>query len=362
MRAQEGADPHPVLFAVGNVARPVLPLEDRRTQTCQACHEPHKLTANRPAQPGPDPQLRAWGNVKFRNDKVAFAGEAAICYMCHQSRTDARVNSTDWNSRRAPHDSTAAEMLSATNGLEIAGWNYTSSPHADPKRFVVAGKSEARQCLTCHNDVAPSKGQTGYQTLGSHSFKMAQGDGTSTVNDGTFGAGTTTAGTRQFVLSAAPGIQTFLRKIFTGDILVLTGARGDYDGNGSAEFVQLEIAGLRAAVKAEVEAQISTIVGSPVTLTPGSGKMKYTITAGAVVRVFPGPGVSTSDNPDILYNTLTDPQKAQWDALYAAGYDWAFVGNDLSEGVHNTGYAVNLLQSTYKAMTGTTIGTPFVPF
>jgi hypothetical protein len=317
-------------------------------------------------------------------------------------------------------------MLSATNGMEIAGWSYTSSPHADPKRFVVAGKSETRQCLTCHNDVAPSKGQTGYQTLGSHSFKMAQGDGTSTINDSTFGAGTTTAGTRQFVLSAAPGAQTFLRKIFTGDILVLTGgadagsyivdnvdgsrklsvkaagvftafigstptnwtvtsvpkyntaacaqchttgsafenvARGDYDGSGGIpDFVQVEIAGLRAAVKAEVEAQISTIVGSPVTLTPGSGKMKYTITAGTVVRVFPGPGVSTSDNPDILYNTLTGPQKAQWDALYAAGYNWSFVGNDLSEGVHNTGYAVNLLQSTYKAMTGTTIGTPFVPF
>jgi hypothetical protein len=139
-------------------------------------------------------------------------------------------------------------------------------------------------------------------------------------------------------------------------------ARGDYDGNGSAEFVQLEIAGLRAALLTAVQTQLSTLVGSPATLTVASGKVKYTITGSGLVRVFPGPSVPSSDNPDILYNTLTTAQKAQWDALYAAAYDWVFVGNDLSEGVHNTGYAVNLLQSAYKAVTGTTIGTPFVPF
>jgi hypothetical protein len=171
MRAQEQADPHPVLFAVGNVARPVLPLDDRRSETCQACHEPHKKTFGRPAQSGPDPQLRAYGNAKFRNEVTAFAGEAAVCYMCHQSRTDTRTNSPDWNSRRAPHDSTAAEMLSATNGIQFQNWTYSSSPHADPSRFVVPGKAETRQCLTCHNDVAPSKGQTGYLALGGHSFR-----------------------------------------------------------------------------------------------------------------------------------------------------------------------------------------------
>ncbi|MBI3854899.1 MAG: hypothetical protein HY293_04330 [Planctomycetes bacterium] len=429
MRAQEGVDPHPVLFAVSNIARPVLPLEDRRSNTCQSCHEPHKKTVGRPAQPGPDPQLRAYGNVKFRNDATAFAGEAAICYMCHQSRTDTRAFSPDWNVRRAPHDSTAAEMLSATNGIQFAGWTYASSPHADKTRFIVPGKSEARQCLTCHNDVSPAKGQLGYNAMGGHTFMMAQGDGGVAASNATAGAATVAGGTRKFALNSSASL-SLLKKIYTGDILTLADgsdagsyvvdsvdgarqvsllasgpftsflgtvqpttwsltsvpkynvaactqchttavdfhdvARGDYDGNLLVEPVQDEIAGLRLALKAAIEVKIGVMLNPitpvPVTLTPGSGRIKYTVTAGALVRTFPGPGVSSGENPDVSYSTLSAADKATLDALYGAAYNWTFVGNDLSEGIHNTGYAVNLLQSAYKAVTGATIGAPFVPF
>ena len=421
MRAQEGADPLAALFAFSNIARPVLPAEDRRSITCQACHEPHKKTPGRPAQPGPDPQLRGYGNVKFRNDAVAFAGEAATCYTCHQSRTDTRTNSPDWNVRRAPHDSTAAEMLAATNGMQFVDWIYNSSPHADPTRFIVPGKSEARQCLTCHNDAKPAKGQIGYNAMGGHTFKMAQGDGSPifTLASGTPG---TTAGTRTFRFSPSAPVSSFLRKVYTGDILTLTGtdagsyiidsvdgarqvtvqasggftaftggtpsdwsitsvpkynvasctqchttasnfrdvARGDYDGSGLADDIQDEIAGLRAALKTAIESKVTTLVGSPATFIVASGRIRYTIAAGT--RTFPGPGVSAGDNPDISYNALSAADKATWDALYAAAYNWVFVGNDHSEGIHNTGYAVNLLQSAYKAVTGTTIGSPFIPF
>jgi len=423
MRAQEGADPHDVLFAVGNIARPALPVDDRRSITCQACHEPHKKTAGMPAAAnGVDPQLRAYGNVRFRNDQVSFAGRAAVCYECHQSRTDTRPGSNDMNGRRAPHDSTAAEMLSATNGNEIAGWIYQSSPHADATRFVVTGQTETRRCLTCHNDVSPTKGQSGFAALGGHSFSMAQGDGTSNVNDTTFGAATPVAGTRKFMLSAAPGVATFLRTVVPGDILVLTGgadagsyvvgsvdgarqitvttagsfagaapaswsvssvpkynvasctqchttasdfrdvARGDYDGNTLVEPIQDEIEGLRTALLAAIETQVTTLVGSTATVINDHGRIKYQITAGSLIRTFPGPSVTASDNPDISWNSLTQPEKDQWDALYQAAYNWVFVKNDGSEGIHNTGYAVNLLQSSYKAVTGTTIGSPFVPF
>jgi len=402
------------------VARPVLPLDDRRSVTCQACHEPHKKTAGRPAQPGPDPQLRAYGNIKFRNDAVAFAGEAATCYTCHQSRTDTRTNSPDWNVRRAPHDSTAAEMLSATNAMQFAGWTYNSSPHADKTRFVAPGKSEARQCLSCHNDVTPAKGQLGYQAMGGHSFKMAQGDDTDIFTTAS-GAGTTVAGTRKFTFSPASPISSFLKKVTTGDQLTLTGpdagtyavdsvdgsrqitlqgggafmggtpttwsiksvakynvaacvqchttavdfrdvARGDYDGNLTIQPVQDEIAGLLAALKSAIQAKLTTLVGSPATMSIANGRIKYTVTAGSLVRTFPGPGVPASENPDFPYSGLSAADKATWDALYGASYNWAFVGNDHSEGIHNTGYAVNLLQSAYKAVTGSSIGSPFVPF
>ena len=421
MRAQEGADPHTALFAVSNIARPVLPADERRSITCQTCHEPHKKTANRPAQPGPDPQLRAWGNVKFRNDAVAFGGAAATCYTCHQSRTDTRVNSPDWNTRRAPHDSTAAEMLSATNAFQFTGWAYASSPHADRTQFIAPGKTEARQCLSCHSDVTPAKGDEGYQAIGGHTFKMSQGDDTDILTQAA-GTGTAVAGTRKFTFSPASPVASFLRKVYAGDRLTLGGAnpgtfvvdsvdgarqitlkgaggftadtamswsikslpkhnvaacvqchttaadfrdvaRGDYDGSGGApQPVQDEITGLRAALKTAIEAKLLTLVGSAATLTPASGRIKYTVTAGSLVRTFPGPGVTTSDNPDIAYASLSAADKASWDALYAAAYNWVFVANDHSEGIHNTGYAVNLLQSAYKAVTGSTIGSSFVPF
>jgi hypothetical protein len=141
MRAQEGADPHQALFAVGNANRPVLPAEDRRHVTCQACHDPHKKTANRAAG-STEPQLRAFGNVQFRNGAVTFAGDAATCYMCHQSRTDATTGSPDVSQRRAPHDSTAGEMLAGTNARLFTGWTY-NAPARPPSRFRRAARRKS---------------------------------------------------------------------------------------------------------------------------------------------------------------------------------------------------------------------------
>jgi hypothetical protein len=156
MQAQQTASPHPVLFAYSNVNRPVISINDRRTQTCQTCHDPHQNTIGLGGA-NPDPQLRAYGEVQFRNGAVANAGRAAVCFMCHQSRMDTTSNSPDMVVRSAPHDSTAAEMLSATNGIEFAGWTYNSSPHGIPSRFV-SPSGENRQCMACHNDVAPAAG------------------------------------------------------------------------------------------------------------------------------------------------------------------------------------------------------------
>jgi hypothetical protein len=134
MRAQEGADPHTALISGSNINRPVIPLEDRRGTTCQACHEPHKRTAKMNST-GADPQLRAFGNVQFRNGAITNAGEAAICFMCHQSRKDTTAGSSDFNVRAAPHDSTAAEMLGSTNGHQfILGHGKKSDDYSSPNQ------------------------------------------------------------------------------------------------------------------------------------------------------------------------------------------------------------------------------------
>jgi hypothetical protein len=98
------------------------------------------------------------------------------------------------------------------------------------------------------------------------------------------------------------------------------------------------------------------------TLEFSKGKVGYKKTVGGAFRVMPGPSVTASDNPDIAWVSLTPVQQAAWTTLYQAGYNIAFVQNDKSHGIHNTGYAVNLLRSSYQAVTGAAIGSPFVPF
>lgn len=416
MRAQEGADPHPALFANSDLRRPVIPSDQRRNTSCQTCHDPHKKTAQRPAG-GAEPQLRAFGNVEFRNAVVTYAGEAAVCYLCHQSRTDTRAGSTDINVRRAPHDSTAAEMLAGTNGIHFPGWSYTVSPHGIPSRFVAPGRTETRHCLSCHNDVQPSKGMIGYNALGGHTFNMKQGSGTAVAGDATHAGGATVAGTKKFVVSSG---SSFLKQVFTGDTLVIasgadaggytvlsvdgarqvtlnapanfTGnaagvwtltsvvkynvasctqchttaldfrvtARGDYDGDGSVEAVQDEIEGLRTAVEDAINVRLAALVGSGYSLTTTRGRIGYT--NGTMTRTFPGPSVTTSDNPEKPWADLSEAERAEWTALYQAAYNVFFVEHDKSHGIHNTGYAVNLLQASYQAVTGSLIGAAFVLF
>jgi hypothetical protein len=418
MRAQEGADPHPVLFAVSNVNRPVIPADDRRGVTCQACHDPHKKTANRPAAAN-EPQLRAFGNVQFRNGVITNAAEAAVCYMCHQSRTDTTPGSPDMNVSRAPHDSTAAEMLAGTNGAQFSGWTYDVSPHAISTRFLKTGQTQTRRCLSCHADAQPAPGAVGYGALGGHSFTMKQGTGATIAGDGTHTGAATVAGSKKFVVAAGA---SFLRSVFPGDSLLISAgadtgsyvvssvdgarqitltagsnfgggavttwtltsvvkyntgactqchataldfqmaARADYDGDLGIESVQDEIEGLRTALAGAIDAKLVTLIGAGTTFTIANGRVRYNKNGSGTLRTFPGPSVTTGDNPDIAWSSLTAAQQAEWLTVYAAAYNHTFVTNDRSEGIHNTGYAVNLLQSSYQAVTGTSIGAPFVPF
>jgi hypothetical protein len=418
MKAQEGANPHTVLFSVGNANRPVLPAEDRRHITCQACHDPHKPTANRPAS-SKEPQLRAFGNVQFRNGAVTNAAEAAACYLCHQSRQDARPGSTDMNGRRAPHDSTAGEMLAGTNAAHFAGWTYNVSPHGIPARFIAPGNTQARQCLTCHSDTQPALGASGFGALGGHTLRMKQGTGGTIASDGTHTGAATVAGTKKFMVG---GGSTFLKSVVPGDSLVISAgadvgtytvasvdgarqvsltagsnfaggavttwvitsvlkyntaactqchataldfqmaARADYDGDAVVESVQDEVAGLRTALTGAINARLATLVTAGTVYTVSSSRIKYIKGGTSPTYTYPGPSVSSSDNPEISWASLSSAQQAEWQAVYDATFNLIFVTNDHSEGIHNTGYAVNLLQSAYQALTGAPIGAPFVPF
>jgi hypothetical protein len=413
MRAQEGADPHQALYAFGNLSRPVIPPDDRRGTTCQACHDPHKPTANRPPG-GRDPQLRAWGDVVFRNGAVGRAGPAAVCFMCHQSRTDIRPSSVDFTGRRAPHDSTAAEVLSNTGGAEFAGWTYAGSPHADPARFLSPGGTN-RSCLACHQDIQPDPtlGEDGLGALGGHTFHLSQGSGSPIATQGTHTAGTATAAARSFRVGSGP---SFLRRIFPGDTLEVTtgvnagktftvesipGARelilkpapavadgadtdweltsvkkhnmractqchltadefrvsvGNYDGLSGLQPVQDEIAGLLLQLETALKARLQVLVAPPMgstglTFLASSGRIRYTYLplVGPAVTKI-FPGPSVSESGGIDWTLLTPSAQAEWTAAYKAAYNHFFAQRDKSGGIHNTGYIVNLLHSSLEAL------------
>jgi hypothetical protein len=86
---------------------------------------------------------------------------------------------------------------------------------------------------------------------------------------------------------------------------------GDYDGNGAAEGVQDEIQGLLVVLFEAIQAS----------------------------------GVEPLDHDPYWKNVTTDAQKA-------AIYNWSFVSHDKSLGIHNTARSVQLLQRSYKDLTG----------
>lgn len=425
--AASQAEPREVFWANPATPFPVQPEDRRRGETCQVCHDPHAKSTGSGAGTGVE-QLRLTGQVKFINGATNDAGKAALCFMCHNSRT----NTLDYTPgtghmaiRRAPHDSTAAEMISKTNGIEYQGAIYKSSPHAMSTAFIVPGNDKAEWCISCHMAPTPSAGSAGYEALGGHSWKLEQGGAhgaTTTVsNETTNTGGAVTANAKSFTVTGGP---TFLNRVAPGDKLVLvngsdagsyvitsvdngtkvtvsagsnfTGAvqpttwridsvpkylttactqchpvgpgfellaRGDYDGDAVLESVQEETEGMLTKLRSAVETQLNdpnlpkVLGGGPYTFMVASGRVSYKNAAGTT-RSFPGPGgAGTTQQSD--WDALDQSQQDWWERLYKACYNWYFVEHDWSEGIHNTGYTVGLLQGSYKDVTGNNMGAAF---
>lgn len=150
------------------------------------------------------------------------------------------------------------------------------------------------KCLTCHGFDTPADGETGHNTIGGHTFRVIDKDG-------------------NMLFSACQqchdGLVTFNKT-----------ARGDYDGDGTKEGIQSEIDGLLELLKTEI-------------LKSGN------VTEGAD---------SFSRSYFIFSSSATDEEKQ-------SAFNWSFVNSDKSRGVHNTEYAVKLLQISYKKLTGTDV-------
>jgi hypothetical protein len=191
-------------------------------------------------------------------------------------------------------------MFAGMNAMEVAGVDYSNSFHADEEfvtyYFSDAGDDQNNKCVTCHMAANPVPGAS--SITGGHSFTMAAELNGSEVQN----------------LASCNichiNLTTFDRR-----------ARGDYDGDGRVEGIQTEVRGLLGVV----EAAINSSLGGG-TFTEASGRIQF---------------------KDANGNTVS-PSEPQ----YIAAYNHLFVLHDGSFGIHNTRYAVELLQSSYQNLTG----------
>lgn len=279
---------------------------------CSSCHDPHDE-----ANPF---QLRIVGKaVELPFQTTQNYGLSATCVECHNARTVA----ADAAKSSFPHYSSAAEFLSNTGGVDY-GQKLANSAHGemvgaapipnpafakDPTTnqfmFSAVGDSKGNtpgSCVTCHMypGIEDQK-DPNWHKVGSHSFNTVSPDGKF-----------------QYVASCT-ACHGASMKDFN-----LT-AKADYDGNGKVEGTQTEVKGLLDALLKEIVAKGAA---------KASGHPYFTL----------------PQNPDAKL------QNAIYNFRTVYGVMWGAETGDGNQGkaqaVHNFQRSVQLLQLSYKDLTG----------
>ncbi|MEE8107462.1 MAG: hypothetical protein V3T86_18155 [Planctomycetota bacterium] len=256
--------------------------------TCGACHEPH---SNRN-----EPRLRIFGNVQLTSRGEFNFGRAAACGTCHQSTVADPLAHTATSHRFtfAVH----ANMI-ATRGAVEYGMSFSSSFHATTVMRLRSFTGDPNDsdtpdsCVICH--MAPSGASTRPDEMGEHALVLR-------INAEELAIGNCDR--------CHAGLSTFDRNIGK-----------DYDGDGVARGVQTEV---RSLIEILFQALRAADVNNALD-RPGGANTEVDI------------------DPDL---SLTTPELRQ------AVWNYNFNVNDGSAGIHNTKYAVQLLQRTYSQITG----------
>jgi hypothetical protein len=257
---------------------------------CQTCHEPHGQT-----MPTNNPSLlRILGSVTMPDGTVVTnAGNGALCLECHHNRNGSVTN-----------------ML-AKYPLGKATWYGGSSfgPHDGPQGDMIEGinavtygktiPSSAHRdtvtdlCVGCHMQTV-NLGDPAFLKAGGHTFRMS-------YNVVTDGVTNEVAKTDTCAQCHGP--------ITTFDI-----PRADYNGDGITEGVQTEVQHMLD--------KLSTLLPNSSGIVDGLIKTSLSV------------------------KTNWTQQQLQ------AAYNWQFVNNDGSKGVHNAPFATGLLQASIGDLTG----------
>jgi formate-dependent nitrite reductase cytochrome c552 subunit len=253
---------------------------------CFTCHAPHDTG---------DFSLRKTNAVTLANGTVFDRGKGNLCVNCHRAlflpKDEVKPRSIPfdfWGAHHGPH----ADMLLGVNAYEVPGKTYSKSAHA-----MLPGAT----CVTCHMTM-PQQRYALMPTIAGHSFRIgAEVHELPKLNN----AGCLSSGCHA-EMKQVPGKHVFDRQ-----------AAADWDGNGKVETIQEEVQGL-----------LDRIINKQ-----GSG----------------------------LLQTMKDPlydakgafirNKTQYPVeVVGALYNWKFVKEDGSRGMHNSKYAVQLLMDSVKAL------------
>lgn len=188
----------------------------------------------------------------------------------------------------APHYSPQTEVYYGTNAYELAGAKYSNSVHT----------GIPNPCVTCH--MAPAPGEN-VNNLGGHSMYIARGEIGKADRKVNMNACT----------PCHPGLATLDRPAY-----------GDFDGNGIYAGIQTEVTGLMHLVETEV-----VKAAGAAKLGHEGGKIVFTDSAGKAMA-----------NVDPKY--------------LRAAWNFMLIELDGSRGVHNPVFAVQVLQATYRDLTG----------
>jgi len=253
---------------------------------CFTCHAPHERG---------DFSLRTAARVTLTSGAVFDRGASNLCAGCHRvvyaAKDEVKARSIPfdfWGAHHGPQ----ADMLSGAGAYEFPGKKYSSSRH---------GTQPKAGCVTCHMTL-PKQRYALMPTIGGHSFRIAgEVHEAPKLNN----AGCLSAGCHDDMKQAA------------GKLVFDAPADADYDGDGKVENVQEEVEGLLERV---INKQGSGLLQ----------KMK-----------------------DPLYDAKGEfvRSKTQYPVeVVAALYNYKFVREDGSRGIHNTKYAVQLLMDSIKAL------------
>lgn len=262
--------------------------------TCSTCHNPHDATYPEQLRTSSSSVLLADGVTLVTN-----AGFGTICINCHRSRNGSVTNSivqyplglATWagGSSFGPHDSPVSDMLYGVNG-----WTYGQTIPSSAHRAAITNA-----CMGCHMQTVAST-DPAFLLAGGHSMNMSYQAVT---------AGVTNTVDMVGVCQQCHGpITTFDRPV------------QDYNGDGVIQGVQTEVQSLLN--------QLSTLLPNSTYVASGN------YVADGLVKTSPS-------------------VKTNWPAKFLkAAYNWQFVNNDGSKGVHNAPYAVGLLKASIADLTG----------